>query len=329
MSVIKFILISLVLNVSLAQISTVNNFQETSNLSNQQEVNANATVTLISSDDIVSRNGRGFVYRRNDLRSYGFCPDQPLVDQPVLGFCSGVLISENVILTAGHCIENASDCSSTRFVFDFENKILQTPAGPIPQPPSLLPEENIFSCSKIHFQSYDFTDDVALVKLDRNVNGRTPVRYRRSGEPKENDKVYLISSPRGLPTKISEGVVTFSLAGEMRSSLSSNYASAVGSSGGPVFNSETHLLEAIHRGTNLTNLNQKEFGPSGCRLWPDINHLVESTDLSGAPLIYSGRANTNPVFNYLDKLDRFTSSKMTSGSRNNPRNSLQFDKAVE
>lgn len=33
------------------------------------------------------------------------CPDEPFADQPAAAFCSGVLLGENVILTAEHCVD--------------------------------------------------------------------------------------------------------------------------------------------------------------------------------------------------------------------------------
>lgn len=308
MSVIRILTLSLIFNIGLAQIRTVNNFRETSILRGQQAINADATVTLVDVEEIRSDNGKDYRYSRRDLKSWGYCPNQRYVDQPEPGFCSGVLVSENVILTAGHCIENASECASTKFVFDFENRMIQTPAGEIAVPPSTLSKDNVYSCSKILFRREEGLEDVALIQLDRNVMGRTPVRYRRSSAINESENMYLISSPHGMPKKNSEGKVTFSYDyDDGRRALSSDYASEPGSSGGPVFNSETNLLEGIHIGINTQALVLNKFSPSGCLLWSDVNHKIVSTTADGEEFIYYGRSNVNAVKNYIDQLDRYTS----------------------
>ena len=48
----------------------------------------------------------------------GLCPDQRFTAQPTAGDCSGTLVDNRIVLTAGHCVEGKS-CSDISFVFDY------------------------------------------------------------------------------------------------------------------------------------------------------------------------------------------------------------------
>ena len=41
---------------------------------------------------------------------HGLCPDELFVDQPAAAVCSGVLIDDELVLTAGHCIDSRMPC---------------------------------------------------------------------------------------------------------------------------------------------------------------------------------------------------------------------------
>ncbi len=306
MNVIKVFLISFLINISLAQIRSAESFNEVYNLTGPQEANANATVTLIHSDNLV-RNGSNYSYKANSLKDLGFCSDQLLIYQPAPGDCSGVLISENVILTAGHCVETDDQCrNSTHFIFDFENELVMSDNTEITKSPSILPRENVYKCVEILAQEFEGSSDVAFLRLDRKVEGRTPVRWRRSGEISRNESVYLISSPLGLPLKISEGLTTDVPRSEA-SPIMSTYAAVMGSSGGPVFNSEGHFLEGIHTATIIdsTKPNRPIADPSGCLRWPETDHRIDVSLSNGEIFKKYGRSRTNPVSNFMDELVRF------------------------
>ena len=50
---------------------------------------------------------------------YDLCDDERFFSQPTPGFCSGTLIAPDLILTAGHCMNNPNGCAGTVFVFNY------------------------------------------------------------------------------------------------------------------------------------------------------------------------------------------------------------------
>ena len=41
--------------------------------------------------------------------AYSLCPSEAFLDQPTAASCSGTLIDDDLVLTAGHCVENDAD----------------------------------------------------------------------------------------------------------------------------------------------------------------------------------------------------------------------------
>ncbi len=176
------------------------------------------------------------------------CPAERFIDQVSLGECSGFLISPTHLVTAGHCVLDTSDCSSSKWVFDFKEDT------------KILPKSNIYSCKKIVTQKYVYSkmqvNDYAIIELDRAVLGRAPLRYRKIGLVARNTPLVLIGHPMGLPMKITDGgrVSGFNDLERKTTShsffLRRNYFTAnldafAGNSGSPVFNYETGKVEGI------------------------------------------------------------------------------------
>ncbi len=171
---------------------------------------------------------------RSDLR---VCSDEPFANQPSAANCSGFLVGENLLVTAGHCIKSMSDCNGAKWVFDYkmENES---------QANLKHSKDTIYSCKKIVSRSLDRAskDDFALIELDRNVTGRTPLKFRTSGKPSVGDELVVIGHPSGLPTKIADGAQVKSLEGAY---FMANLDTYGGNSGSAVFNVSTGEIEGI------------------------------------------------------------------------------------
>src|SRR5688572_26374657 len=63
------------------------------------------------------------------------CAGELFETQPALSACSGVLIAEDLVLTAGHC---TNGCGDLRFVFDYA----LTPSGTLPT----LTQDDVYRC---------------------------------------------------------------------------------------------------------------------------------------------------------------------------------------
>lgn len=162
------------------------------------------------------------------------CTNEPFIEQPALGSCSGFLIANNKLLTALHCF-SGNGCSQHKWVFDFQ-------VNPSSTSIESIPASNIYQCTKILVQSYQNNLDYAIVELDRPVVGRTPLTLDAQSPLAENMPIFSIHSPRGLPLKVSRGFI--------RDNSELNYfTSAIdlmrGSSGAPLFDANTNKVIGV------------------------------------------------------------------------------------
>lgn len=167
---------------------------------------------------------------RNNL-----CKTEKFYDQLSPAFCSGFLVADNIIATAGHCVQDADFCKDSRFVFDFS-------IDSNGRDPHTVKIEDTYGCKKVLHQEIDGNGaDFALVELDRPVVGRTPVRFS-SAAPTVGDSVFVIGHPVGLPAKIAGGAkVRRNTPGHFVANLDT-YG---GNSGSAVFNGTTNEVAGI------------------------------------------------------------------------------------
>lgn len=166
------------------------------------------------------------------------CPGEPYRGQNTGPFCSGSLVAEDLVMTAGHCVKSEEHCkNSIKFVFGFA-------AGKDGQPPGGVPTDNVYSCSALVDRKLERAGvDYALVRLDRAAKGRTPLRIRRSGKPPVGAPLTVIGHPVGLPTKVAGGAsIRKDDAGGY---LVGNLDTYGGNSGSAVINTVTGEVEGI------------------------------------------------------------------------------------
>ena len=206
-------------------------FESSDDIKNQW---AKATLALIEKSKI-QRNGNGFY--RIIAKTYGeekdLCSDVPFIDQPTLALCSGFLIHDDLIITAGHCLKNNWECENTYFVFDFAKQQEN-------QDKYEIPASSIYSCGEIITRKTDW-DDFAVIRLDRAVKDRSPLKFRRRGSVSVGEELTLIGHPAGLPSKITEGSVKEVSA----SRFFANIDASSGNSGSPVINTRLGFVEGV------------------------------------------------------------------------------------
>lgn len=171
------------------------------------------------------------------LRSSGICASERFASQIAAANCSGFLVGEDLLVTAGHCIRNNSDCRGYKWVFDY--KVDHEEQGDV-----VVDSTSIYSCKSIVNRSLNSLnkDDWALIQLDRKVTDRTPLTYRTSGKPRVQDPLVVIGHPTGVPTKIADGANVRSLSGTY---FVANLDTFGGNSGSAVFNAHTGVVEGI------------------------------------------------------------------------------------
>lgn len=198
---------------------------------------ARATTALIDSSKIQNLgNGVYRVESKTHGEKNNLCPEVPFRDQPSMALCSGFLAFYNdMVLTAGHCQRNTWDCKNTYFVFDFAKQR----EG---QREYNIPASSIYRCKEIIIHEKEHEGDFTLVRLDRPVMDRNPLKFRRHGSVSVGEDLTLIGHPAGLPSKITEGVVR-----EVNPPY--NFFASIdasrGSSGSPVINTRTGLVEGV------------------------------------------------------------------------------------
>lgn len=167
--------------------------------------------------------------------SLNVCQDVRYVKELTVDSCTAFLIAPDLMATAGHCVQEASDCENKIVAFDVNESSQKTDHYKVSN-------SKIYECQEIVAQSFNESGDYSIFRLKRKT-GRTPLKLRTSGEVSSKDKVFMMGHPLGQPLKMSPSVSPTDL-----SSISSFKAplnSFVGNSGSPVINAKTLKVEGI------------------------------------------------------------------------------------
>ncbi len=165
---------------------------------------AQSTVALMRPGTINTSNPNNVTFSSSTLQSaFGLCSTERFLTDPTPAFCSGTLIDDNLVLTAGHCITSASDCTNTRFVFNF----FRPSAGAL----QTVTTADVFSCQQIVARQQATVGgknlDFAVVRIDRAATPRfTPAPVRAGNTAlATGQNVAVIGSGSGVPFKIDSG----------------------------------------------------------------------------------------------------------------------------
>lgn len=177
------------------------------------------------------------------------CPGEKFREQPIGAFCSGSLVGEDLVMTAGHCIKNEAACAEARMVFGYA---IKKEGG---EAVTTMAASEVYSCSRIvkrflggepgstNPTGQNLGADFALLQLDRKVTGHKPLAINRGDNLKKGDGIFVIGHPVGLPLKVAGGATVrdFSKVGYFVADLDT----FGGNSGSPVFNTRTRKIEGI------------------------------------------------------------------------------------
>ncbi|MBA4535212.1 trypsin-like serine peptidase [Brevibacillus halotolerans] len=196
-----------------------------------------SVVALFKSANVIDNgNGTSTLQTQNFGAAHNLCAGERFRDQPTGAFCSGFLVSPDVIATAGHCV-NADNVANVRFVFGFRMRNETTAE-------TVINNTEIYrGVDVIARQQVGNGPDWALVRIDRPVTNHRIARIRRAGKIDDNQAVHVIGHPSGLPTKFAGGAAVRN--NEPNAFFVANLDTFGGNSGSPVFNSNTHEVEGI------------------------------------------------------------------------------------
>lgn len=170
---------------------------------------------------------------RHDL-----CEDEPFANQPVAASCSGVLIADDLVLTAGHCVGDSRPCSLFKYVFDYYLDA--------PDRLASMDADDVYTCSRIVLDEDSFgnqlTPDFAIIQLDRPVtDSHAPATVRSASPLSEGAPLTMIGSGSGLPFKIDSGASIADARVDRGDYFVANLDAFEGHSGSATFDEENRL----------------------------------------------------------------------------------------
>ena len=170
-------------------------------------------------------------------QNFNLCAGEQFADQPASGHCSAFLVSETILVTAGHCDDLLpyDMCKEASWVFGFHTNS----NGEVV---TSIPESDVYHCKRIIAKEFSSTKDYAVVELDRPVKNRKPLKIASKNSVKAGDQIMMIGFPDGIPMKIAPN-------GKILTVDSDSYQASLdafhGNSGSVVMNQETHEVVGI------------------------------------------------------------------------------------
>jgi V8-like Glu-specific endopeptidase len=239
---------------------------------------ARSSAALVPKENTIKVEG-GLKALGTPLSRLNFCEDIAFSEQRIVANCSASLIAPDIILTAAHCFDSKINrgCKDYSIVFDYvKDSTLEDEF--------FFPDENVYNCKEILYNVFDtryFTEDLALIKLDRVVKGRTPIQIEK-GPLNAGDELIMIGHPLGIFQKYVDGGEILKVEKE-RLSFKHNLDTFSVNSGGPIFNPETKKqVGVLVRGTSP---NQTKREGSDCYDWGVArdNDFIEGNLLHALP----------------------------------------------
>ena len=224
---------------------------------------SDSVVSLWKSANVSEYDGKCKLATRKFGEALNLCSGELFREQPVGAFCSGVLVSEDMVLTSGNCIKDTADCKNVKLVFGYKVPAHGEDAA------TTMPKNEVYDCSAIvkrHVSGEsastlavgdDIGPDYSLLKLDRKVTGHKPLPISRRDSLTKNSEVVIIGHPAGLPLKVT---MTRVRDVSKRGYFMAELEPLGGNSGSLVFNRATAKIEGIQMRTPSNGVKT----PAGC-----------------------------------------------------------------
>lgn len=208
---------------------------------------AQSIVALMHPENVVvGGDGSAQLYGGTLGTDFALCPGERFAEEPTAAFCSGTLIDDDLVLTAGHCLQTDADCTRARFVFGYYYDSPGTFHS--------ITGDDVYSCRRVVVQKLTMdggrTLDYAIAQLDRPVSaGHVPAPVSSSTDAMTvGASVSIIGFGSGLPAKIDDGGAVVNSRERVLDFFEATTDSFGGNSGSGVFDSSHQVAGILVRG---------------------------------------------------------------------------------
>lgn len=266
---LHFFLLILAIQVSSqASITGSDDRHEVMNAPSEIREISHSIAALVRKENInFLKNGEAELSGLDYVSDLGFCQDSRFAqEQRLIANCSASLIGEDILLTAGHCVEKNGRVNLSEFVAVFDYKVENVTNGKV-----RVAASAVYNLVDAPLYDFDFPgdNDVAVLKLDRKVEGRKALiieenrNFIRNGQ-----EIFMLGFPFGLAMKYTDnGYVTKKegMFPNSTDSFTSDLDSFSVNSGSAVFDSETRkIIGVLVRGSGA---NYEKDPLRGCNDW--------------------------------------------------------------
>ncbi|MEE3080208.1 MAG: serine protease [Bdellovibrionota bacterium] len=159
--------------------------------------------------------------------------------------CTGFLVGKDLLMTAGHCLTPNNDFNSTKYRCQRYEWVFGLEKEENFYQGLTIKSENRFRCKEVLAFENSGPTDYALIKLDREVPGRKPLKMKSALSMEAEDILYTVGFPYGSPMKISRNG-KFNEIIENSSLFKTKLDTFPSFSGAPVIDQRTHEVVGIH-----------------------------------------------------------------------------------
>ncbi|QDK41668.1 hypothetical protein DOM21_09435 [Bacteriovorax stolpii] len=175
-----------------------------------------------------------------DLKTgLNFCDGERFLDQPLVSACTAFMVAPDLIVTAGHCVKDKYDCKKQTWVLDYDDRMDFLP----PKSTVSFSKEKAYACKELVSWSQNAKLDYALIRLERPITDRAPLKIRREGKTATNESLMVIGHPLGMPKMLTSNIMIRD--NTLDFVFKTNADTFSGNSGSPVLGIKSKMVEGI------------------------------------------------------------------------------------